>query len=551
MHTHWHSRVKRFLGCASVLGAAWVVGLSLAPAQALRSSSSAEQLPASPAALSAPAYATARAMTARIDGALSAAWADGGVEPAAVADDAEFLRRAHLDLAGKIPSVAEVRKFLADQRLDKRERLVDEQLEGAIFAAHFANLWREMLLAGTNPELRMGVAELESWLRLRFAAGTPYNQLVAELVASAVPARSRSAQPLAVTVPSPLAFFQANERKPENLAARLSKVFLGVNVECAQCHDHPFAKWRQDDFWSFAAFFRGMDGPSSDMAVIALADSRDRTGLPIPGTETVAMPRFLDGSLPAWQADSGNRAMLAWWMTRAENPFFARAAVNRVWEQFFGRSLSTPDGGGTAGPAGHAELLDALAEQFVAARFDLKQLIRGIVLSRTYQLSSRGAADDGRTGQFALMPVRRMTGDQLFDSLVQATGFYEPPPPRAAQPLAAPSVRADFRNKFADEGSERGDSQTSIVQALALMNGKLIGDATSIENSRTLKAVVKLPLVDTAERLEMLFLATVGRPPSAEERAKFLAYIEDGELAPRLADVFWVLLNSAEFASNH
>jgi len=491
-------------------------------------------------------------MTAQIDRALAAGWKNAGIEPAVAADDAEFVRRVYLDLAGKIPSVAEVRKFLTDARPDKRARLVNEQLEGAIFAAHFANIWREMLLAGTNPELRASVPELESWLRLRFAANTPYNQLVAELVASSSPGQPRGAQSLAVTVPSPIAFFAANERKPENLAASLSKVFLGVQVECAQCHDHPFAKWRQDDFWSFAAFFRGLDAQSSDMTLISLADSRDRSGLPIPGTQTIALPRFLDGSMPAWQTDSGNRAMLAQWMTRSNNPFFARAAVNRVWEQFFGRSLSAPADAGAASPAGHAELLDVLAEQFVGARFDLKQLIRGIVLSRAYQLSSKAdAADEERTAHFACMPVRRMTGDQLFDSLVQATGFYEAPPPRMGQPLATVSVRADFRNKFAEEGGQRSDSQTSIVQALALMNGKLVGDATSIENSRTLKAVVKLPFVDTVERLEILFLATVSRPPNDEEAAKFLEYVRAGDEEGRLADALWVLLNSAEFASNH
>ena len=154
-----------------------------------------------------------------------------------------------------------------------------------------------MLLAGTNPELRTGSAELESWLRLRFAANTPYNQLVAELVSSAAAATAsrpgQSVAALAVTVPSPAAFFQANERKPENLAASLSKVFLGVDVQCAQCHDHPFAHWKQGDFWSLAAFFRGMEPPGAGMTMtVSLADSRDRSGLTIPGTETIALPRF-------------------------------------------------------------------------------------------------------------------------------------------------------------------------------------------------------------------------------------------------------------------
>jgi hypothetical protein len=549
MQTDRRGLVTRLWVRCCVLGAVCAAGIL----QALAQSPPAEQ-PLSAASLSPTAKADmpAREMTAEIDRMLAASWKKAGIEPAVAADDAEFLRRVYLDLAGKIPAVAEVRKFLADTRADKRARLVDEQLNGAAFAAHFANIWRDMLLTGTNPELRTGVAELESWLRLRFAASTPYNQLVAELVASSSAGPARGAQPLAVTVPSPIVFFQANERKPENLAASLSKVFLGVQVECAQCHDHPFAKWRQDDFWSFAAFFRGLDARPSDMTMISLTDSRDRSGLPIPGTQTMAVPRFLDGSMPAWQADSGNRAVLAQWMTGATNPFFARAAVNRVWEQFFGRSLSAPADSGASAPDGHAELLDILAAQFVAAGFELKQLIRGIVLSQAYQLSSKAeAADEEHIAHFARMSVRRMTGDQLFDSLVQATGFYEPPPPRTGPLQASGSVRADFRNKFAEEVGSRGDSQTSIVQALALLNGKLVGDATNVESSRALKAIVKLPSIDTAERLEILFLATLSRLPRDEEAAKFLEYVTADDEEGRLADTLWVLLNSAEFASNH
>ena len=362
----------------------------------------------------------------------------------------------------------------------------------------------------------------------------------------------RRGQPLAATIPSPIAFFQANERKPESIAASLSSVFLGVQVECAQCHDHPFAKWKQEDFWSLAAFFRGLDGPASDTMMVSLNESFDRGGLQIPGTETVALPKFLDGSAPAWRAEVGNRAMLAQWMTHPQNPFFARAAVNRVWEQFFGKSLTAPADAVESADAGRARLLDQLAENFVATRFDLKQLMRAIALSRAYQLSSKVSATDADlTSQFACMPVRRMTADQLFDSLVQATGFHEAPPPRNAQPFQADSVRVDFRNKFAAEGRQRSESQTTIVQALTLMNGKLVGDATSVDRSKTLTAIRKMPLVEPQDRVDMLFLATLGRAPHDDETAEFLAYVKAGDQDSRLADVLWVLLNSAEFVSNH
>ncbi len=152
---------------------------------------------------------------------------------------------------------------------------------------------------------------------------------------------------------------------------------------------------------------------------------------------------------------------------------------------------------------------------------------------------------------FAVMPVRRMTADQLFDSLVQATGFYEPPAPRAQQPFAMDSARADFRNKFAEDTAAGVETQTSIVQALALMNGKLTSDATNVEDSKTLAAVVAAPFLDTSSRLDTLFLASLGRHATSEETARFTAYIATGPEDKRLADVFWALLNSAEFALNH
>ena len=468
------------LRAVAVLAVVWQAALSPSTAHCESTNS---PLPGKPNAAREQAYRLADA----IDRALSASWAAARVEPAAAADDAEFMRRVYLDLTGKIPSVERARTFLADAAPDKRQRLIDELLSGAVYAAHFANTWREFLLAGTNPDLRSSVPELESWLRLRFAANTPYDQLAAELIAASYVGSSRRARQTVATIPSPIAYFQANERKPERLAASMATVFLGVQVQCAQCHDHPFAKWRQSDFWSLAAFFRGVEAPAAgDAMAVALVDSFDRGGLPIPGGKTTATPRFLDGVEPTWTPELANRAALAQWMSRPDNPFFARAAVNRVWAQFFGRRLAPPPDSLESAPAGHAELLQELAGQFVASGYDLKQLVRAIVLSRAYQLSSKSATLQGEQAiYFAAMPVRRMTADQLYDSLVQATGFYEAPAARSQQPFQADSARVDFRSKFAEETAEASETQTSIVQALALMNGRLTRDATSVENSKT------------------------------------------------------------------
>jgi len=546
--------------CAWALAVATFFAGGLVAISAVTARGESTATPSSPPSPGQPgtADANARRLTDAIDKALDSSWTTARIEPAAAADDAEFMRRVYLDLTGKIPSVERARKFLADAAPDKRERLVDELLGGAMYAAHFANTWREVLLSGTNPELRTSVPELESWLRLRFAANTPYDQLAAELIAASNEGTSRRARLSAATIPSPIAFYQANERKPESLAASASSVFLGVQVQCAQCHDHPFAKWRQTDFWSLAAFFRGVDMGATAPAVgdpttLALVDSFDRSGLPIPGGKGTAAPRFLDGTEPTWKPELGNRAALAQWVARPDNPFFARAAVNRVWAQFFGRNLAPAADSSESALAGHAELLQEMAGQFVANGYDLKQMVRSIVLSRAYQLSSKAKTLQGEQAiYFAIMPVRRMTADQLFDSLVQATGFYEPPASRSQQqPFQNDSARVEFRNTFAEETAGASETQTSIVQALALMNGRLTGDATSVESSKTLTAIVGAPFLDTPGRIEALFLAAFTRRPSNEETARFLAYAKSGPEDKRLADVFWALLNSAEFALNH
>ena len=200
------------------------------------------------------------ALAARIDQALAAGWKAEGVVPAPPADDAEFLRRASLDILGKIPAASEVRAFLRDQTPNKRRRLIYGLLARGGFANHFANTWRELLLPGanTNAQTRALAPPLEAWLRLRFAENAPYDRLVSELLTpAALPGAQPGAAPAAASAPSPLAFFQVNEYKPENLAANTSRLFLGTQVQCAQCHDHPFARWKREEFWSLAAFFSG------------------------------------------------------------------------------------------------------------------------------------------------------------------------------------------------------------------------------------------------------------------------------------------------------
>jgi hypothetical protein len=485
-------------------------------------------------------------LAAWIDGRFDAAWNEQGLEPAPLTNDSEFVRRAFLNLIGRIPSVAETRAFLEDARPLKRQQLVEELLQHGAFAAHLANTWRDLLLAGaTALEARASAPALETWLKLRFSANMPYDQLVSELLTAPLDRNSPR-------IPSPLAFYQAAEFKPEQLAANASRLFLGVQVQCAQCHDHPFTEWKQPQFWSFAAFFNNLDAPRADGAA-----TDDLDEIRIPGKDVLVPALFLDGTIPEKAAGRGKRSVLARWITAAQNPYFARAAVNRVWWNYFGRGFVQPvDDLDPSHPAAFPEIFDALCTQFRLHQYDLKYLVRVITATRAYQLSSRGAVagkEDALAAQFARMPLRRMTSDQVYASFVQATGMREATT-NNPNVINDGGVREEFQAKFADSATSPTEIETTILQALSLMNGRHVATATDLEQSEFLAVVADAPYLDHASRVETLFLAALSRPPEPAEMDLFLENESSGDPAARravLADIFWTLLNSAEFLLNH
>jgi hypothetical protein len=515
---------------------------------------------------------TPEELAARIDATFEADWRAAGIAPAPLADDAEFMRRVYLDITGKIPSVAEAQAFLDDAAADKRRRLVENLLGRGSFAAHFANVWRELLLPGTNTnvETRALAPAFEAWLKVRFAANVPYDALVGELLTARLTA---AAQPVVgrrtTLAPSPAAFFQVNENKPENLAASASRIFLGMQVQCAQCHDHPFSHWRRQQFWALAAFFGGLQ-PNMDQqdgeAVPVAATSAGPLSIKIPDTETVVEARFLDGSAPPFRAGEDARLMLSRWLTGRQNRYFARAAVNRLLDLFYGHGFVEPvDDLDERHPPSHPELFDELAGQFACHHYDLKFLVRTIAVTRAYQLSSRTEAESrgpetpdspmaNPVEHFARMPLKRMTPEQLYDSLLEATAFREGLQPQNPNPnpFSDDTMRGQFLARFADDSARRSEAQTSILQALSLMNGSFTAGAASPDRGQLLSAVNELPYLDTAGRIETLYLATLSRRPTAEELSRVVAYIgRSANEKEALADLFWALLNSAEFIFNH
>jgi hypothetical protein len=520
----------------------------------------------------------------KIDHFLSLGFKAADREPAPLADDAEFLRRIYLDLAGRIPSVAEARAFLADKKVDKRRRLIDALLSRPAYANHFANVWRAAWLpeaGGTIQNLLLS-GGFEKWLRRELRANKGYHEMARGLLA--LPLSENMMDLLRVfndpdgTTPSPVAFYIAKENKPEELAAATARLFLGARVECAQCHNHPFAAWKREQFWSLAAFFAGIKSQAQGDFSFPRGEDTSKRRITIPGTKTTVPALFLDGRTPKFQNGFSPRQTLVDWMTADDNPYFARAAVNRLWAYFFGAGLIEPvdEMIGAGIQASHPELLDELARQFKAARYDLKFLIRAITNSQAYQRTSavppeapRPAPEsepedeNGPPRLFDRMPLRGLRPEQLFDSLAQATGYQEAKVTGLAQFIGSKSSpRGDFMARFAGSREKYADTEISILQALAMMNGKIVSDATRLESSETLAAVADAPFLTTAGRIEILYLATLSRPPRPDEMTRLVAYVDRGGVArtarattPQynraLADVFWALLNSSEFIFNH
>jgi hypothetical protein len=481
-------------------------------------------------------------LSAVIDRRIAARLAAEQVEPAARADDAEFFRRAWLHLGGTIPPVSEVRRFLADASPNKRERAVDELLSRPSYVRQFATFWRRAWLpeADTDVMAQVRAPALETWLRQQLLDDRRYDDLVRQVLAAPIP---RASAPQSTD--GPLAFFLAHDAKPESLAASVSRAFLGVRLDCAQCHDHPFDRWKRDQFWSFAAFFAGLEPNSTGQSGL-LKEFPDRHDLPIPDTERIVSAAFLDGTEPRWKS-RGGRQVLADWIASPKNPYFARAAVNRLWGHLFGIGLADPvDDFSPANPPSHPELLDDLADAFVDQGYDVKFLLRAIVGSQTYQRTSRQPSGEAPPSLFASMPVQGFSAEQAARSLALIVGT------EAVNQQPVAGVADELSSLLSRPGESPTQRQTTILQALALMNGRTTAAAINVQNGSLIAAIVDFPAMSPRDRIESLYLGTLSRPPREHELARLEAYVSGAaDPAAAYGDVLWALLNCAEFGCNH
>jgi hypothetical protein len=500
-----------------------------------------------------PASERSRQMARRIDELLAQQWSAAKVEPAPVASDSEFLRRTSLDLTGVIPRASQVREFLADTRPDKRELLVDELLTSPRYATHMATTWRNRIIPEELDATRNREAlALQKWLRTRFAKNLRYDNLVGELLLT-----------IGGDELGPALYYQANDLSPEKLAGSAAQLFLGVRLDCAQCHDHPFADWSQKDFWGLAAFFarvrardaRGMGMMDARYRLVDASEGEVR----LPDSSEVVPPKFPKGDSATDSERQSRRVQLAIWMTSGDNPFFARAAVNWAWTHLFGRGLvETLDDEVLAKSTPQAQLLDELAKNFIASGYNLKELWRTLASTKAYQLAG-GHEDAALADEFAQMRAKPLTPEQLFDSFVllapgNPSGAGKARPAAMANSLDEDPVRIKFvRNMRAPPG-DATEYRAGTLQALMLMNGRVAAGVSDKDASNVLGAIVA-PFMNDEERIESLFIATLSRPPDDEERQTCVAMLahckSDAERNQAASDVLWALLNSTEFAFNH
>lgn len=508
-----------------------------------------------------PAVDDAAALGQRIDLYIERRLAEEKVEPAPQADDAMFMRRVYLDLVGKIPAVADLHEFLGDTAPDKRRKLVDKLLDSPSYIANWSNIWRTVMMPEGDSDLqvRFLMPTFEAWLRQKLTDNTRYDDMVREILTVPIDARTAMNPYQPQGGLTPVTFYQSKQLKPENIAAATSRMFLGVRIECAQCHDHPMDVWKQEQFWSYAVFFAGLERQQTGAAGVlnSIRELFDKRELMIPGKNVTVGAAYLDGTRPEEKYRTSPRLTLADWMTSKDNPYFAKTAANRLWGHFFGHGIVDPVDDFTAdNPPSHPELLDELSRDFAAHNFDVKYLIRAITSSRTYQLSSRQTHPSQENLRlFGRMSLKGLTPEQIFDSVAQATGFYEVNQNRNPFAMEDNSARGEFLQMFGNSHDTRTERQTTILQALAMMNGQFVTDATSVDKSATLGAIAEFPLLSTSERIEALYLAALSRKPRSDELPRLVKYVESGGPAkdPKraLGDVFWAVLNSSEFLLNH
>jgi len=571
-----------------------VAVLALATCECLKAAEVSNSTPSQPAGLSTIASSAAKASStgsdqpAYINDLIHQNWQAQGLQPSQSAADGEWCRRIYLDVLGRIPSVDELEHYLRDHTAQKKQNLVnrllsDEYVED--YARNWSNIWTTILI-GRPPQMRdkralVNREGMEKYLRDSFARNKPYDQMVVDLITA-----NGANKPGEEDFRGEVNFLIGNlDDNGVNATAKTAKVFLGLQVQCTQCHNHPFNDWKQNQFWELNAFFRQTkavrEGPRKTPEPISELVSRDFNGEPDSrgatnpaqailyyelrnGQLKSAFPVFVDGTQinPDGRLSTVNRrAELAKLVT--SSPSMGEAIVNRMWGHFLGYGFTKPvDDMGPHNPPSHPELLAKLATDFGSHGHDLKQLIRWIVLSQPYGLSSKmvngvNDKDDPAKGEkpmFSHFYLRQMQPEELYDSLLVATAFDKTLRSADDQDQNRTQWLRQFTIAFGtDDGGDTTTFNGTIPQTLMMFNSDLIRKATSTSPGDFLDQIANDRTMSNADRINRLFLATLARKPTHEEIewANKLLEARKGDPVGALQDVFWVVLNSGEFILNH
>lgn len=470
------------------------------------------------------------------------------ITPSGLCDDATFLRRIYLDVTGTLPTAEETRKFVEEPSAGKRDQVIDELLDRKEFAELWVMKWAELLQVRSRQDQFSYKAALAyyNWLQDKMLNNVPIDKIVQDLITAS-----------GSTFRNPAANYYQVQTETLKTAENTAQVFMGMRIQCAQCHNHPFDRWTMNDYYSFAAFFPQVGRKQGeDPRETIIFDKGDGEVRHLVGNKTMK-PKFLGGDVPEINGHS-RREVLAKWIASPENPYFARNLANIVWAHFMGKGIIEPvDDVRISNPASNPELLDALAAKFTEYGFDFKRFVKDICSSRTYQLSTRAnesnALDDRN---FARASIRRMRAEVLFDCISQVTDtknkFQGLPRGARAVQIADGNVTSYFLTTFGRATRESVCScevktEPNLSQALHLLNGSTTND--KIKEGGVVNALLKTKKPE--EVVEELYLGCLARKPTEKELAKITGFLKDGNPEDNLNDLFWSLLNSKEFIFNH
>lgn len=472
------------------------------------------------------------------------------IAPSEVCTDEEFVRRVHLDVLGRLPTIAESTAFLNDAAPDKRDRLIDRMLDAPEYAEFWALKWGDLLRLNNKKVTASGVPKFHRWLVAAVRDNMPYDQFVRELLTAT-----------GSTFDNPPANYFRSAADTNDCTETTAQLFLGIRIQCAKCHNHPFERWTQDNYYGIGAFFNRVQrkpGTLADEQVVFVARggevTQPRTGkqmapwLPLRGAAEVP-------------AEEDRRASLMAWLVEPENPFFPQAEVNRIWGHLMGRGIVEPvDDFRASNPPSNKPLLDWLAKDFVSHGFDREHVLRTILKSHTYQLSSRkNDFNKDDTKYFSHARTRLLSAEQLLDAICQVTGVQEkyaglPTGTRAAS-LPTPDVANDFLKVFGQPAREMAcqcerSNESNLSQALQMINGPLVHGKLTAENNR-LRQLAAAGRTNE-EIVGELYLSALARKPSEPELAAAIKHISaQPDRTAALEDVCWALLNAKEFLFQH